>query len=385
MNWKVPLTDVTLGEEEALAAAEVVRSGWLSQGEKVAAFERDFAAMVGVPHAVAVNNCTVGLEVAYASVGVSPGDEVVMPALTFVATANAARRLGASVVFADITSDDDLCADPADVLAKVTARTRAVVLVHYAGFAADVGAVRAGLAAMGRADVAIVEDCAHAPAAGARDGSARCGALGDVAAFSFFSNKNMTTGEGGMLTTLSADRDRDLRLLRAHGMTTTTWDRHRGHAFTYDVVRVATNARMDEIRAAIGRIQLGKLEDANRRRAAARGWYLDAIRAKADALSGIGVPFSGGGFGHGAQHLFVVLLPPGVAREPVMASMRAAGVQTSVHYPPTHRFTAYADVPATLPRTDAVAHRLLTLPLGPALTEAQVALVVDALANALTA
>jgi dTDP-4-amino-4,6-dideoxygalactose transaminase len=385
MNWKVTLTDVTLGEEEALAAADVVRSGWLTQGERVLAFEADFAAMVGVPHAVAVNNCTVGLEVAYDAVGVVAGDEVVMPALTFVATANAARRLGATAVFADITGDDDLCVDPADVLAKVTPKTRAVVLVHYAGFAADAAAVRAGLAAMGRADVAIVEDCAHAPAASSRDGSARCGALGDVAAFSFFSNKNMTTGEGGMITTRSAEHDRALRLLRAHGMTTSTWDRHRGHAFTYDVVRVATNARMDEIRAAIGRIQLGRLAEANRRRGVVRGWYLDAIARRADALAGLGVPFSRGAYGDGSQHLFVVLLPAGVERAPVMASMRAAGVQTSVHYPPTHHFSAYADVPASLPRTDAVAARLLTLPLGPAITEAQVAIVVDALAAALPA
>lgn len=385
MNWKVPLTDVTLGEEEALAAADVVRSGWLSQGERVAAFEAAFAAMVGVPHAVAVSNCTVGLEVAYAAVGVVPGDEVVMPALTFVATANAARRLGATVVFADITSDDDLCVDPADVLAKVTAKTRAVVLVHYAGFAADVAAVRAGLAAMGRSDVAIVEDCAHAPAAGARDGGARCGALGDVAAFSFFSNKNMTTGEGGMITTRRPDLDKSLRLLRAHGMTTTTWDRHRGHAFTYDVVRVATNARMDEIRAAIGRVQLGRLAEANRRRGVARRWYIDHIAQRAERLAGLDVAFVGGDFGDGAQHLFVVLLPRGVERTPVMASMRAAGVQTSVHYPPTHRFSAYQDVPAALPRTDAIADRLLTLPLGPTLTEQQVALVVDALADALAA
>lgn len=383
MNWKVPLTDVTLGEEEALAAADVVRSGWLSQGERVAAFEADFAAMVGVPHAVAVSNCTVGLEVAYSAVGVGPGDEVVMPALTFVATANAARRLGATVVFADITSDDDLCVDPADLLAKVTAKTRAVVLVHYAGFAADVAAVRAGLAALGRPDVAVVEDCAHAPAAGSREGDARCGALGDVAAFSFFSNKNMTTGEGGMLTTRSAEHDRALRLLRAHGMTTTTWDRHRGHAFTYDVVRVATNARMDEIRAAIGRIQLGRLAEANRRRGVARRWYLDALASA--ALPGLQVAFTDGRYGDGAQHLFVVLLPPGVERAAVMASMRGAGVQTSVHYPPTHRFAAYADVPAAIPRTDAVADRLLTLPLGPAMGEEHVALVVDALARALGA
>lgn len=385
MSWKVPLTDVTLGEDEALAAADVVRSGWLSQGERVAAFEADFAAMVGVPHAVAVSNCTVGLEVAYAAVGVAPGDEVVMPALTFVATANAARRLGATVVFADVTSDDDLCVDPADLLARVTPRTRALVLVHYAGFAADVGAVREGLAARGRADVAVVEDCAHAPAAGAREGSARCGALGDVAAFSFFSNKNMTTGEGGMVTTRRADLDAALRLLRAHGMTTTTWDRHRGHAFTYDVVRVATNARMDEVRAAIGRVQLGRLAEANRRRGVARGWYLDHLARRADRFAGLHVPFTGGGYGDGAHHLFVVLLPPGVERAAVMAATRAAGVQTSVHYPPTHRFAAYRDVPATLPRTDAVADRLLTLPLGPTLTEAQVALVVDALADALSA
>ena len=207
--------------------------------------------------------------------------------------------------------------------------------------------------------------------------------LGDVAAFSFFSNKNMTTGEGGMLTSRSAEHDRALRLLRAHGMTTTTWDRHRGHAFTYDVVRVATNARMDEIRAAIGRIQLGRLAEANRRRGVARRWYLDALASA--ALPGLQVAFTDGRYGDGAQHLFVVLLPPGVERAAVMASMRGAGVQTSVHYPPTHRFAAYADVPAALPRTDAVADRLLTLPLGPAMGEEHVALVVDALARTLGA
>jgi dTDP-4-amino-4,6-dideoxygalactose transaminase len=140
---------------------------------------------------------------------------------------------------------------------------------------------------------------------------------------------------------------------------------------------------MDEIRAAIGRIQLGRLAEANRRRAEARGWYLEAIAQRDERLPGLHIPFDGSGYGEGAQHLFVVLLPVGVERAPVMASMRSAGVQTSVHYPPTHRFTAYRDVPATLPRTDAVAARLLTLPLGPSMTREQVALVVDALADAL--
>ncbi|MFO0607486.1 MAG: DegT/DnrJ/EryC1/StrS family aminotransferase [Polyangiales bacterium] len=380
MNWQIPLTDVTLGEEEAEAAAEVVRSGWLTQGERVAAFEREFAAMVGVAHAVAVNNCTVGLELAYAAAGVGPGDEVVVPALTFVATANAARRLGATPVFADVASPDDLCVSPADVAAKVTPRTRAVVAVHYAGFAADVAGLRAALDARGATHVPVVEDCAHAPGALARDGGARCGALGRVAAFSFFSNKNMTTGEGGMVTTGDADVAAALRLLRSHGMTTVTWDRHRGHAFTYDVARVGTNARLDEVRAAIGRVQLRKLAAANARRAEAVAWYREAAAAR-----GLEVPFTKGAYGDGAHHLFVVLLPEGTDRPKLMAAMREAGVQTSVHYPPTHRFTAYADVPVTLPVTDAVAPRLLTLPLGPATTRAHVEHVMASLDGALAA
>jgi dTDP-4-amino-4,6-dideoxygalactose transaminase len=379
VSWKIPLTDVTLGEEEALAAAEVVRSGWMTQGERVIAFEREFAAMVGVGHAVAVNNCTVGLELAYQAVGVGPGDEVVVPALTFVATANAAVRLGATPVFADITSDDDLCVDPADLAAKATLRTRAVVVVHYAGWAADVAATRDALRARGLGHVAVVEDCAHAPGAIARGAHSetRCGALGEVAAFSFFSNKNMTTGEGGMVVTADEGVARALRLLRSHGMTTSTWDRHRGHAFSYDVARVGTNARMDEVRAAIGRVQLGRLAAANARRAEVGAWYRESLAA--EPIGGLHVPFSAGVYGRGAHHLFVVLLPRGADREAVMTTLREDGVQSSIHYPPTHRFSAYAATRAHLPRTDAVAARILTLPLGPAMSRADVAAVLGAL------
>ena len=133
MGWGIPPTAVPLGEDGAPAAADGVRSGWLTQGERVIAFEREFAAMVGVEHAVAVNNCTVGLELAYLAAGVGPGDEVVLPALTFVATANAAVRLGATPVFADVTSEDDLCVDPRSIATRANLRPRAVVVVHYAG------------------------------------------------------------------------------------------------------------------------------------------------------------------------------------------------------------------------------------------------------------
>ncbi len=377
---KVPLTSTTLGEEEAQAAADVVRSGWLTQGETVLAFEREFAAAMGTAYAVAVANCTLGLEIAYAAVGVSPGDEVIVPSLTFVATANAARRLGANVVFADITSDDDLCVDPVDVARKVTARTRAVVAVHYGGYAADLTGVRTALDARGAQQVTVLEDAAHAP--GARDSEGRpCGSIGRVGAFSLFSNKNLTTGEGGMLVTNDETLATQMRLLRAHGMTTSTWDRHRGHASRYDVTLVGTNARMDEIRAAIGRVQLRRLADANAARARVAALYRTGIAQRAE-LSSLAVPFAAHR-GSPAYHLFVVLLPRGTERAAVMASLREAGVQSSVHYPPTHTFSAYK-TPCVLPHTDAVADRLLTLPLGPAMTQADVDTVLDALAQSLT-
>jgi dTDP-4-amino-4,6-dideoxygalactose transaminase len=368
--WKVALSETTLGEEEALAAAEVVRSGWLTQGARVQAFERAFADFVGVPHAIAVANCTVGLEIAFQCAGVKAGDEVIVPALTFVATANAASRLGAKPVFADIRSEHDLTLDPTDVARKMTSKTRAIAPVHYGGWPADMPALRTLAATHG---VAIVEDCAHAP--GARTAEGACGALGDVGAFSFFSNKNMATGEGGMLTTTRDDVAEHARLLRSHGMTTTTWDRHRGHAYTYDVAAVGTNARMDEIRAAIGTIQLRKLAEGNAVRAA----RVEQYRARLGEFSGLEIPFATRAIHESAHHLFVVLLPPEVDRLAVMAAMREHGIQTSIHYPPTHRFSAYGADETTLAVTDRVAARILTLPLFSTMTEAQVDLVCDAL------
>lgn len=373
-TWAVPLSETTLGEQEALAAADVVRSGWLTQGERVGAFERAFAQLVGVPHAVAVANCTLGLELAYDAVGVRAGDEVIVPALTFVATANAARRLGATPVFADVKSADDLTLDPDDVARKVTARTRAICPVHYGGYAADMDALRE---VAGRTRIAVIEDCAHAPGATYRD--TPCGALGDIGAFSFFSNKNMTTGEGGMLTTRSDELAARVRLLRSHGMTSTTWDRHRGHAFTYDVTAVGTNARLDEIRAAIGLVQLGRLARGNAVRAARVAEY----RARLADVPGVTLPFAARDPQHGAHHLFVVLLPPGTKRAHVMTVLRERGIQSSIHYPPTHRFSAYESIPAALPVTDAVTARILTLPLFSTMTTEQVDLVCAALKDAL--
>jgi dTDP-4-amino-4,6-dideoxygalactose transaminase len=265
--------------------------------------------------------------------------------------------------------------DPDDVARKVTPRTRAVCPVHYAGHAADTTALRA---IAERAHAALLEDCAHAPLARVETGAC-CGTVGDVGAFSFFGNKNLTTGEGGMLTTMRDDVAARLRLLRSHGMTTGTWDRARGHAFSYDVVEVGTNARLDEVRAAIGLVQLGRLAEGNR----ARGAHVARYRERLAGVPGLGMPFASRDPARAAHHLFVVLLPEGSDRDAVMGAMKARGIQTSIHYPPTHRFSAYADARATLPVTERVATRLLTLPLWPTMTTAQVDLVADALREAL--
>jgi dTDP-4-amino-4,6-dideoxygalactose transaminase len=364
-TWKVALSETSLGEDEARAASDVVRSGWLTQGARVAAFESAFAEAIGVKHAIAVANCTVGLELAYDAVGVRAGDEVIVPSLTFVATANAARRLGATPVFADIVSSQDLTIDPDDVARKITPKTRAICAMHYAGYAADVRALQ-------RHGVAVVEDCAHSP--GAKSSAIACGALGDVAAFSFFSNKNLTTGEGGMVTTTSDAIAARVRKTRSHGMTTTTWDRHRGHAFTYDVDVAGTNARMDEIRAAIGLIQLEKLSVGNQH----RGECVARYRERLASEPRIGIPFLERNMAESAHHLMVVILNEGADREALMTRLREAGIQSSIHYPPTHGFRAYASS-VSLPVTDAIATRLLTLPLFSTMTLAQVDLVCDEL------
>ena len=374
-QWRVPLADIDLGPEEEAAVLDVLRRRWLTMGGVTAAFEADFAALTGAEHALAVTNCTAALHLAGLALGWGPGDEVIVPSLTFVATANAVRYCGATPVFADVTSADDLSLSPDDVAARLSPRTRAIVVVHYGGYAADMPAL---LALAGRHGLDVVEDVAHAPGA-SLDGRA-LGTWGRIGCFSFFSNKNMTTGEGGMLTTDDDALAERLRLLRSHGMTTLTWDRHRGHAFSYDVVAPGYNYRIDELRAAIGRAQLAKLPGNNRRRAQLDAAYRALLPA---AAPGLALPYAAPR-GVSAHHLRPALLPPGVDRTAFMTAMKERGIQTSIHYPPVHRFSYYrrAEGPA-LPITEAVAAREVTLPLYPGMSAGDVEVVVAAVAEAL--
>ncbi|HMT22032.1 MAG TPA: aminotransferase class I/II-fold pyridoxal phosphate-dependent enzyme, partial [Promineifilum sp.] len=224
-TWRIPLADIDMGPEEEAAVLDVVRRRWLSMGETTAAFESEFGALTGARHALAVTNCTAALHLAGLALGWGPGDEVIVPSLTFVATANAVRYTGATPVFADIASLDDFSLSAVDVATRITPRTRAIVVVHYAGYAADMPAI---LALAEQHGLDVVEDVAHAPGA-SLDGRA-LGVWGRIGCFSFFANKNMTTGEGGMITTDDDELAARLRLLRSHGMTSLTWDRHKGHA-----------------------------------------------------------------------------------------------------------------------------------------------------------
>jgi dTDP-4-amino-4,6-dideoxygalactose transaminase len=369
---RVPLSDIAVDDELLDAVLETVRSGWWSMGPRVEEFEREYAEFCGAPHAIAVANGTAALHLGLLAVGCGPGDEVIVPSLNFVAAANAIVHTGAEPVFCDIVGPDELNLNPADVEAAVGPRTKAVVVLHYAG----VPCAMAEISEIAeRHGLVIVEDAAHAPGASLR--GRMCGTLGRVGCFSFFANKNLPLGEGGMIVTSDDDLAKQLRLLRSHGMTTLTWDRHRGHASSYDVVLPGFNYRLDEVRAVLGLVQLRRLPEEN----AARGRILARYREALAGEHGLTMPFSrGDGERISSHHLAVVLLPERADRDEVRTGLAAAGIQTSVHYPPIHTFTQYRSAEQRpLPQTDALAQRILTLPLYGRMTEEQVDAVIEAL------
>jgi dTDP-4-amino-4,6-dideoxygalactose transaminase len=371
----VPLSDLRLSAADLAAVAETLASGWVTQGPRVAAFEDAFAARVGAGtpvEAVATSSATGALTLVYRALGVGPGTEVVVPSYTFVATASAAVQLGATPVFAEVLGAGDLSLDPDAVAAAITPRTRAVVAVHMAGYAAPVARLRTLCDARG---VALVEDASHAP--GATAGGRPVGTFGDAAVFSFFANKVMGFGEGGMVVTGDAHVAAACRVGRSHGLTTSTWERHRtGDA--YDVEDIGFNFRMDEPRAALGLSRLGGLDA----ELAARRAHVAAYREALAGLPGVTVAYAGADLDEAACYILPVLLDDPGRRDEARTRLREEhGVATSHHYPPVHRLAAYRRLvgEVSLPRTEDAARRELTLPLFPTMTVAQRDRVVDGL------
>ena len=357
----IPLFDVELRDEDIAAVEETLRSGWLTMGPRTGAFEEAFAEHLGSRHAVAVSSCTSALHLAYLAAGVGPGDEVIVPAITFVATANAARYCGARAVLAEVKGQHDLGLDPDDVAARITERTKAVCLVHFAGYAADVDPLRALCDDRG---IALIEDAAHSPSA-TTAGGRKLGTIGLSGAFSFFSNKVLSCGEGGLLATDDEGVAAMARSRRSHAMTSGTWDRHRGHSAGYDVLDLGFNYRMDEPRAALLLSRLGGLEDdIARRRALVRRY-----RSELAGVEGIKVPYADEEVERSSCYVMPVMVDDPELRDPLRAHMlERHNVQTSVLYPAIHEFTAFGGAPGSLPRSELAARTELTLPLYPHLT-----------------
>ena len=261
-NWRVPLTDIAMPEQDVQAVLDCLRSGWLTMGPRTQAFEEALAAYTGGPHAVAVSSGTAALHLACLAAGIGPGDEVIVPALTFVASAAAARYVGAEPVLCDIRGRNgagyDLNIDVQDAARRITPRTRAIVAVHFGGYPADVIALRALCDEHG---LVLIEDCAEAIGARLDLDGRQVGTVGELGAFSFFSKKQLCVGEGGMVCTADEELAARVRLLRSHALSSSTWDRHRGHDPAYDVVDIGFNYRLDEPRAALGLSRLQRLEE----------------------------------------------------------------------------------------------------------------------------
>lgn len=375
MSFDIPLFDLNYGPEEERAVLATLRSKWIATGPNVAEVEKRFCAHLGVSHAVAVTNCTAALHLALVAAGIGAGDEVIVPSLTFVATVNAVKYVGATPVFADITAYDDLSIDPDEIERKVSTKTKAVIVMHYGGFCCDMDAI--GRIAE-QNQLVIIEDAAHAPSADYK--GRKAGAIGHIGCFSFYSNKNISCAEGGLLVTNNRGYAEKARLFRSHGMTTISYDRARGHATSYDVVGLGFNYRLDDIRAALLLAQMDKLPDDISRRETLREQYIEQL----GGISGLIIPYRNRA-GGSANYIFPVVLADGGAdtRELVRDRLKQDGIQTSVHYPAVHRFSLYRDCPATLPNTDYVTDNEFTLPLFPGMSPSDVDRVCSALRRSL--
>jgi dTDP-4-amino-4,6-dideoxygalactose transaminase len=367
------VSEPVLGPEETTALAAVIESGWVTMGDRVREFEQAFARLHEAEDAIAVNSCTAALHLIVHALGIGPGDEVLVPSMTFVATANSVLYVGAKPVFVDIESPDVPLMSLDDAEAKCTARTKAVVLVHFGGYLPDRDSWQAFARRKG---LLLIEDAAHAP------GLPAAGTFGEAAAFSFYGNKNMTTAEGGAIIARDSSLREAIRRARSHGMTSGTRQRLDSRSPDYDVTLLGFNYRMDELRAAIGLAQLRRLTEWNDIRRTLSLRYRQLI---AERCPSVAIPFAN--TWPSAHHLMPVVLPTAIGRQTIIDGLRERGVQTTVHYPPVHRLTFYNRIcpDCRLPQTEEFARRELTLPLHPRMNAASVELVVSSLADSLSA
>jgi len=364
MEYKIPLFKLNFGTEEIQAITETIKSKWISTGPKCEELEQMFVDMFHVKYAISVSNCTDALHLACTLCDLKPGDEVLCPSLTFAASVNCIRYVGATPVFCDIKGIDNMNIDPVDIEKKITPKTKAIVVVHMAGFPADMDSI---MSIAQKHNLKVIEDACHGPLSEYK--GKKLGTIGDAGCFSFFSNKNISTGEGGMFVTNNRDTANRARLLRSHGMTTMSYQRASGHATTYDIVDLGYNFRMDDIRASIGIVQMKKLQNDLEKRIQVRNEYLKQL----SSIDGITIPFANNTEFVSNYIMPIVLKDSTVEkRDYVREKLHAAGIQTSVHYPAVHKFSTYKAFNAYLPITEYVAENELTLPMYSKLSIAEI-------------
>ncbi len=396
-DYKIPLFDLNFDEAEENAVLETIRSKWISTGPKTMEFENKFASMLNVKHSIALSNCTVALHLAMKLLDIKNGDEVICPSLTFVATANCIRYVDAIPVFADVKSFEDLTIDPEDIERKISLQTKALIVMHYGGFACNMERI---MVIAKKYNLKVIEDACHGPLSeystneifqkksrqavenvnsGIELKKARkLGTIGDIGCFSFFSNKNISTGEGGMLVSNNSQYYEKAKLLRSHGMTSLSYERAKGHSTSYDVVDLGYNYRMDDIRSSIGIVQLNKIENDLKKRAEVRKMYIK----KLSKIKEIIIPFEKYNE-FSSNYIFPIVLKNSTCdkRDLIRTKLADAGIQTSVHYPAVHKFSFYKDFHTELPKTDYVADNLITMPMYANLKEDDIKYICEQIIN----
>lgn len=371
----IPLFDLNYDYHEEEAILEVLRSKWISTGPKCIQMEKDFAQALKVDYAVGVANCTVALHLALIALGIKAGDEVILPSVTFVATANAVRYVGATPIFCDIESIERPLISAPRIEELITSKTKAIMVMHYAGFPCDMDKI---VQIARNFNLRIIEDACHGPLSEYK--GRKLGTIGDVGCFSFFSNKNISTGEGGLVVTQSKEIYDKLMLLRSHGMTSMSYVRAKGHATRYDVIELGYNYRMDDIHAVLAIEQLKKLPKDLETRIEIRQRY----EALLDEVSEIIVPFKDNSE-FVSNYIFPIVLrnQNNDIREAIRNSLSDKGVQTSVHYPLVHYFNIYQSFARDLPISESFYANEITLPMYASLQKEDIDYIIKSLKTAI--
>ena len=350
--YKIPLFDLNFDQREKEAVNKTLDSKWISTGPNCQKFEELFCQKLKVNFSLTTSSCTASLHMALLALEIGPGDEVLVPSLTFAATANVIKYVGAKPVFCDVIGHSNLTIDPNEIEQKITKKSKAIIVMHYAGFPCDMDEI---VLLAKKHKLFVIEDSAHAPLSEYKGN--KVGTLGDIGTFSFFSNKNIAIGEGGMIITNNKKLHEKFKLIRSHGMTSLSYQRFKGHATKYDIKSLGYNYRMDDIRASIGIVQLKKLDQDIIKRSELRKLYIDKLKNNSKII----IPFENNE-NFVSNYIFPIVLN-NINREEIRDRLDKKSIQTSIHYPSIHRFSVYEKDYLELPNTDYISKNEMTLPL----------------------